>query len=149
MQIKATVPLNEKNKKALGGKALAESFNVNIPDTIEGMVKVFGNDVCRDRLRKMLIIDYQATARNKMVKKEEGVIVGVGLKGAALQAEIDKYKPSVKKPGKSLVEKFREKAKTMSDEERRALLAELQGTGGAKSASAPKRAAAPVRRATA
>lgn len=150
MQIKATVPSSEANKKALGGKDLVETVNVNLPTTLEGYNKAYGADFILDLVKKAIVIQIQSFMRGKMVKKEEGTITGVGLKGAALQAAVDGYKPTLRKAGKSFFDKAREKAKSMSDEEKRQLIAELTGQGGsggaAKSAAPVRRAAAPARR---
>lgn len=143
MQIKATVPSSEANKKALGGKDLVETVNVNLPTTIEGYSKAYGADYILDLIKKMTVINLQSFMRGKMVKKEEGTVTGVGLKGAALQAAVDAYKPTLRKAGKSFLDKAREKVKTMSSEERAELIRSLQESGG------PVKAATPARRAPA
>lgn len=150
MQIKATanVPA-DLAKKLKVPESIVESFNVDLPGTLDGYNKQFGADVILDLVKKAIVIAYQAYARGKMLKREEGAIVGVGLRGKALQESIDGYKPSLRKAGKSFLEKAREKAKSMTDEEKKALIAELtgQGGGGAPKGAAPvRRAAAPARR---
>lgn len=148
MQIKAVANVPTTVSKS---GSLAETVNVDIPATLEGMSKKFGVDVTTDIAKKAFVIAYQAFMRGKMVKKEvnektkKAEIVGVGLKGAALQASVDGYKPSLRKAGKSFLDKVRDKAKSMSDEEKRALLAELQG-GGGSGGSTPTRKAAPTAR---
>lgn len=148
MQIKAAIPTPP--AKINGGKALVETFNVNIPDTIEGMVKMFGQEACKDMLKKGFVIAYQAFARGKMVKTEQvdgkATVTGIGAKGAALQALVDEYKPTVRKAGKSFLDKFRDKAKSMSSEDKAALLAELQGSGAPTGKAPIRRPAAPSRR---
>lgn len=145
-QIKATVPVSDANKKALGGKSLVETVNVNLPTTLDGYNKAYGADFVLDLVKKAIVIQIQSFMRGKMVKKEEGEITGVGLKGAALQAAVDGYKPTLRKAGKSFLEKTREKVKTMSAEERAALIAELQGNGAKAAAPTRRPAAAPTRR---
>lgn len=143
-QIKAVATLPEKFVK--GGK-LTESVNYNFPTTLDGWNKTFGADYVLDSLKKSMAITVQAFMRGKMVKKEEGEITGIGLRGAALQAAVDGYKPTLRKAGKSFLDKARDKVKMMSAEERAQLIAELQGSGGPAKAAAPaRRTAAPARR---
>jgi len=120
MQVKATAYDGEK-------LVTAETVNVDIPTNIEGLVKKYGAEFCAARLVTSLVIDYQAVMRSKMYDKKTKK---KGLTGKSLQDAVDKYKPSTKKRGKSWVEKTREKVKSMSPEEKRALIAELSGTGG-------------------
>lgn len=141
MQIKATC--YDKNGKQVS----VESVNVNIPTTIEEQVKKYGAAFCAERLKKSLVIDYQAVMRGKMyTKATDDTPAKIGLKGKALQDAIDKYKPTLKARGKSWIDKTKDKIKGMSPEEKRALIAELQGGGGSGTGTAA-RSTKPVRRA--
>lgn len=124
MKIKATIPTLPANVN--GGKSLVAEVDYDIPNTLEGIQKKFGADYVLDLVKKALVIQVQAFMRGKMVKREEGTITGVGLRGAELQAAVGEYKPTLRKPGKSIIEKFREKAATMSPEEKAELLRQLQ-----------------------
>ena len=151
MKIKATIPKVPANVN--GGKALVQEVEYDIPNTQEGLNKKFGADYMLDLQKKALTIQVQAFMRGKMVKREEGEIVGVGLKGAELQAAVGEYKPTLRKAGKSLVEKFREKAATMSAEEKAELLRQLQSSGDedappARNTRAPARQGAAPKAAT-
>lgn len=151
MKVKATV--NDGNKVVA-----VETVEVEIPNTIEALVKKYGAEFCASRLQKALVIDYQAFMRAKMYKKaetdENGKITKraeVGLKGKDLQEAVDEYAPTLRKKGKSFLEKVREQSEKMSDEEKRALIEELTGNGAARrpapaARTAPSRTVAPPAR---
>ncbi|MCI0526585.1 MAG: hypothetical protein L0Y56_03910 [Nitrospira sp.] len=126
MKIKATA--YEGNKVAA-----VETCEVNIPGTIEGMIKTFGAEVCTDRLRKIFVIDYQAVMRGKMYDKKNKK---VGLKGKALQDAVNSYKPALKKKGTaSFLDRVRKQKERMSQDEIAVLVAELTGQSAPKAAT--------------
>lgn len=97
-------------------------------ETIDDAVEKFGEKVVLAHVHSSFTIALQGFIRGKMKKQiDEGKPVDV----KALQADVDKWKPGMKVPGKSKAEKIKDDYNKMSAEERAALLRELQAAAKA------------------
>jgi hypothetical protein len=91
---------------------------VDWPTTTEGMVKKFGEAECFSHVRASMVVALQGIIRR---------MASEGKSEAEIQKAASEWKPGLKKPGKSTLEKAQDLAKGLSKEDREKLLAALKG----------------------
>jgi hypothetical protein len=89
----------------------------DMPDTVQGMVEKFGEDVCFSHIKRSLVIAIQAYMRP---------MIDAGKSAEDIQAAVADWKPGVKKAAKSPLERAREELSKMSPADRAALAKELR-----------------------
>jgi len=89
----------------------------NMPDSVEGLVKKFGEEIVLAHATSSMTVALQGGLRSQLKEKK---------KPAEIQAWAGEWKPGMRTPGKSFVEKFKEKVPNMTPEQRKELLKTLQ-----------------------
>jgi hypothetical protein len=95
-------------------------------ENLDELVGQYGHDVIYAHAKSSIVVAAQGKIRTLIDPEREGG----ALEGQALQEEMDKWTPGIRKPGKSAAEKVKEQFGKMDPELRRQLLAELAGDGG-------------------
>lgn len=118
----------------LGKDGTPETVKFNLGETLQELVEQYdtgeGGDKERgiifNHARSSIIVALQSKMRSCMDPEREGG----PLTGEALQAEIDKWRPGMRTPGKSIPEKVKEQLSKMDPELRRQLIASLKAEAG-------------------
>jgi superfamily II DNA/RNA helicase len=102
----------------------AHVVNFDMPNTLKELVEKFGEEVIAGKAIDSITIDVQALVRRALQK--EGTKDAVTAE--ALQKKVDEFKPSSKTSvRRSPVEKVSDLVSKMTEEEKKALLAQLKG----------------------
>lgn len=109
----------------LGKDGKPEKIELNLGESIAELVTQYGEEIVYNHAKASITVAAQSKMRNLMDPERDGG----PLSGAALQAEMEKWKPGIRKPGKPVHEKVKDMWTKMDPELRRKLLAELQGGG--------------------
>lgn len=120
MQITAKV-----GKDGTGPSATVE---YDMPETLENAVKKFGEDVVYNKFVDAVTIDVQAGMRRQLVDKtdKDGKVTSPAKSQEEIQAWANEYRPSAGGGVRlTAVEKATNAIKSMTQEQRAALLAEL------------------------
>lgn len=106
-------------------------INYNMPATLADAVTAFGEDVVYNKAIGAITIDIQAGMRRQLVDtvNKEGKVTTPAKSQDEIQAWADSYKPEGGTRGvkQSALEKATSAVEKMTPEERKALLAKLQG----------------------
>jgi len=102
----------------LGKDGRTYEAEYNFGENLDGMVKLFGADVVYNKAKAAMIVDIQGAMRGAIKANKPA---------REIADSIAKWKPGVRKPGKSPVVKVQEHFAKLSPEERKALLRELAG----------------------
>ena len=95
------------------------AVDYNIPETLKGMIDTFGEPVVTSAAKGAIVISLQSAMRRLMEK---------GKSQAEIQAEVAKWKPDTRTINRmSAFEKATATLDKLSPEERKQLLAKLQG----------------------
>ena len=114
-QITAVVTANEKT----GTKEATVSFTYDVPDTVQGYIEEFGEDITKSILDQQLIVKVQAGARGKVKQ---------GKTDAEVQDWADTYKPGAAPVRKSLLEKADDLLPNMTKEQKLQMMKKLQAS---------------------
>ena len=87
-------------------------------DSLDQMVNLFGKEIVYNKAKAAMIVDIQGTMR---------AAIKANKSAKDIADSVAKWKPGVRKPGKSPVAKVQEHFAKLSPEERRNLLRELAG----------------------
>lgn len=104
----------EVDGKTVGPVVVEYDFGDNVADA----VGKFGDEVVASYLFAQLKIALQAYVRGLLKQ---------GKSEAEIKTAVAQWKPGTRKPGKSKLEKAQDILKGMTDEERKALIAQLKG----------------------
>lgn len=107
-----TVEIN--SERRTGGSATA---TMEIGENLAELSTQFGEDVVYSHVKRSLIIAVQATMRGMM---------DAGKSPEEIQEAVTNWKPGLKKPGKTALEKAREELAKMSPADRKALAAQIK-----------------------
>ena len=92
------------------------AVKLEIPEGTKAKVALWGEKVVDAHAESSVIVAFQGGMRSQMK---------AGKSKADIQKWADSWKPGVRTPGKSMVDKLKEKMPTMSDEEKAELIAAL------------------------
>ena len=122
------------------------TVNLDLPETTQEAISVYGEGVTFSRFLSALIVDAQAYMRGQM-NKENPIF------GRALQTALTEWKPGVRNVGPGRIETLKARLAKLSPEERAALFAGLTAsqasdnvTNESRPQTQPKAAAAGTRR---
>lgn len=90
--------------------------------SIAGMTKRFTEEITAAHARSSVVVALQGFIRARLRPGKDGK----AMSDDAIREEVAAWKPSVKTPGKSIVERTKDAASKMTAEERAELLAALQ-----------------------
>jgi hypothetical protein len=110
----------------IGTDGKPASVKRELGENLDELVSQFGHDVIYAHAKSSIVVAAQGKIRTLIDPEREGG----PLEGDALQEEMNKWTPGIRKPGKSAAEKVKEHFGKMDPELRRQLLAELASEGG-------------------
>lgn len=93
-----------------------------LPETVSEAVKIYGEENTLALITRAAIVDIQSSDRAMFNRAENPV-----KDPAAISKENEKYRPGVRQQRQSAVEKLRATVSKLTPEERRQLLAAMQG----------------------
>lgn len=102
------------SERRTGGSAEA---TLMLGENVQELVEQFSEEVVYSHVRRSLIIAIQATMRGMM---------DAGKSPEEIQQAVTDWKPGLKKPGKTALEKAREELAKMSPADRKALAAQIK-----------------------
>ncbi len=95
----------------------------NMPDTVAELVSTFGEDVVKAHVQSSVIISLQGFIRARIKKAlDENKTPDA----RTIANDVAKWKPGLRTPGKSKLERLTEQTKKMSAEDKKALLDQLK-----------------------
>jgi len=102
---------------------------IDMPDTTEEALKLYGEEVCFTKIRQAVVIDAQGTARRKLEagqtgEQVQGYFNNVNVSDPSAPAK--PWKPGVTPLRKSSVDKLVDKASDMTDEEFNAFVLKIR-----------------------
>lgn len=128
--MKITATISEATAKKLNIPRAPVSAEANIPETLPELVKLYGEDVVAGAAIDALVISAQALMRRMMVPKydKEGKQTAAASSAAEIQAAVAAWRPDVKTVVRQTAfERATSSIDKLTPEERKALLAKLQG----------------------
>jgi hypothetical protein len=112
-EIEIAAELTAKN----GNEAKASTVKTQIGENIEELGGQFGNDVVYSHARRSIIIAMQTSIRGMLEQ---------GKSDAEIQAQMAEWKPGLKRPAKTPLDRVRDEFTRMSPEDRKRILKELR-----------------------
>lgn len=109
----------------IGKEGTPQKISLDMGETLAELTEQYGEDVIFNHARSSIVVAAQGKMRNLMDEERDGG----PLVGDALQNEMNKWKPGIRKPGKPASEKVKEAFAKMDPELRKQLLAELAAGG--------------------
>jgi hypothetical protein len=113
------------NSERLNGASATAKFNIG--ETAAELIEQFGEEVVYSHVRRSLVIAIQAAMRG---------MTDAGKSPEEIQEAVTNWKPGLKKPAKSALEKAREELAKMSPADRKALVAQIKELSRAEGAAA-------------
>lgn len=100
-----------------GNEAKSATVKVQVGDTLDELGSQFGSDVVYSHARRSIIIAMQTSIRGALE---------AGKTPNEIQALMQDWKPGVKRPAKTPMDRIREEMARMSPEDRKRVLKELR-----------------------
>jgi len=114
MQVaEVTAEMTAKN----GNESKAATIKVNVPENLDELGQHFGPDVVYSHARRSIIIAMQTSIRGML---EAGKSVD------EIQSTMQDWKPGLKRPAKTAMDRVREEISRMSPEDKKRILKELR-----------------------
>ncbi len=98
----------------------ASTVKYDIPESLDELVKRFTDKVVVAHVRSSFIIALQSFLRG---------LLKAGKSPADIQKAVSEWKPGLRTPGKSTMDKIKDNVSKLSADERKALLADLKAQG--------------------
>jgi|SRR5262245_15419385 len=112
-EVEVSAEMTAKN----GNEARGATAKVNVGENIDELAGQFGSDVVYSHARRSIVIAMQTSIRGML---EQG-------KGESeIQAAMVDWKPGVKRPAKTAMDRVREEISRMSPEDKKRILKELR-----------------------
>jgi hypothetical protein len=100
-----------------GNEARSATVTVNVPENLEELGQHFGQDVVYSHAKRSIVIAMQTSIRG---------MLEAGKSDAEIQQAMVEWKPGVKRPAKSPMDRVREEISRMSPEDKKRILKELR-----------------------
>jgi len=128
--MKVSAKLSKENAEKLGVPQITVDAEANIPATLAEKVKLFGEELVNGAAEDSFVISAQALMRRMMVPKKDkdGKITKPASTPAEIQAAVAAWKPNLRtNVRQTAFQKASSSIGALSDEEKKALLAQLTG----------------------